>query len=87
MCLLHKPPFFRACENFSKAHGHFRGDAALAVHEFGKRVPRDAEGFGGLRDGHARRLDAFVQYNNAGVRRIFHRHDSSVAVGKSRTFH
>jgi len=46
LCLFHKPAFFRTAENFGKAHGHLRRNAALAVHQFGKRVAGETKCFG-----------------------------------------
>ncbi len=43
-------PSSRAAENLRQPHGHFGRNAALPVHQFRKRVARDAKGFGGVRD-------------------------------------
>ena len=45
--LLNEPTFLGAAENLCYSHGHFGRYAALAVHQFGKRVARHPKGFGG----------------------------------------
>jgi hypothetical protein len=48
--LLGEPGFGAAAEDFGEADGHFGGDAALSVDQFGERGASDAESRGGLRD-------------------------------------
>ncbi|MGA8028682.1 MAG: DinB family protein [Bryobacteraceae bacterium] len=50
LSLLHKPAFLRAAKNLGYSHGHFGGDAALAVYEFRERIARHPKGGGGVRN-------------------------------------
>jgi hypothetical protein len=43
LSLLHKPAVFRASEHFGQPNGHLGGNPALSIHQFRKRVARDAE--------------------------------------------
>ena len=64
--LLNKPASGAAAENLGQAHGHFRRDAALLVHQFRKRGPRDAKSGGGVRDAQAQTLNTLAQYKASG---------------------
>jgi hypothetical protein len=49
--LLGEPVGGGAAEDFGEADGHFGGDAALAIDEFGEGGAGDAEGGGRVGDG------------------------------------
>ena len=71
--LLDEPGFGAAAEYYGEPYGHFGGDSALSVHEFGKCGSRDTEGGGCIGDGQAQRLDALAVDEAARMWWILHR--------------
>src|ERR1700691_1131731 len=72
--LLHKPAFGTSAKNLFKTHSHLRRNAALFIHQLGKRVARYTQGGGGLGDVQTQRLDALAQNDASGVGWILHDH-------------
>jgi len=73
--LLREPALGAAAKNLRDAHRHFGRNAAPAFDQFRQRDARHARCSGCIRDAQAQRLNAVEDYEAAGVRGIFHRHD------------
>lgn len=73
MSLLGEPGFGTPSEDFGESDGHFGGDAAFSVDEFGESGASDADGVRSLSDRQAERLDALAPHKAARMRWTLHR--------------
>src|SRR5713226_1443870 len=77
--LLHVEPTFRRCAKSDGQPERHRGAyPGTAVEEFRKRLARNAESLGGLRNRYVARLEAKLPNYLSGMRWIMHRHGSRV---------